>query len=208
MSRLLLILLAIAGVFASAPARCAEANASLLDTIAARFARVPVVVSEFTQTRTLSALTRPVKSSGRLVFARDKGVIWQIEKPYRAIYVIDEQRIVEIGANNERRVRSVKDAPAVAEVGRVFRSIVSGDRKTLADYFRVTATGEPAHWQLELAPREKVAPFLKAVSVRGGEFIEQITLQEPSGDRTELRFERHRAESVLAEADARLFVTN
>jgi outer membrane lipoprotein-sorting protein len=206
MSRIRLILLTVVSLLAGAPAHCAEGNAQLLDALAARFAQKPVVISEFTQTRTLSALTRPVRSTGRLVFARDKGVIWQIEKPYRATYVIDDQRIVEIGANDERRVRSVKDAPAVADVGRVFRSIVSGDRKALADYFSVNVTGDAGRWTLELAPREKVAPFLKAVSVRGGEFIEQIVLQEPSGDSTDLRFERQRTEPALADADARLFV--
>jgi outer membrane lipoprotein-sorting protein len=180
-------------------------DTALLDALSARFSKTPVVSSEFTQTRTLSALTRPVKSSGRLVYARDRGVIWQIDKPYRAMYVIDDEQIVEIDANNSRRAKSTKEAPAVAEVGRVFRSIVSGDRKTLIEYFRVSASGEPSKWELRLTPKDKVAPFLKNVTVRGGQFIDHISLTEPSGDRTDLAFERQRADSALSDADARLF---
>ena len=189
---------------AALPAFALE-EAALLDALASRFGKTAVVSSEFTQTRTLAALTRPVRSTGRLVYARDRGVIWQIEKPYRATYVIDDSRIVEIDASNVRRERSAKEAPAVAEVGRVFRSIVSGDRKTLVEYFRVAALGDADRWELRLAPREKVAPFLKGVVVRGGRFIDHISLTEPSGDRTDLAFERQRADAVLAEADARIF---
>jgi hypothetical protein len=121
------------------------------------------------------------------------------------MYVIDDEQIVEIDANNNRRAKSTKEAPAVAEVGRVFRSIVSGDRKTLIEYFRVSASGEPSKWELRLTPKDKVAPFLKNVTVRGGQFIDHISLTEPSGDRTDLAFERQRADSALSDADARLF---
>jgi outer membrane lipoprotein-sorting protein len=193
-----------AALCTAAPAYALE-EAALLDALSARFGKTAVVSSEFTQTRTLAALTRPVKSMGRLVYARDRGVIWQIEKPYRATYVIDDSRIVEIDANNVRRERSTKEAPAVAEVGRVFRSIVSGDRKTLVEYFRVAALGDADKWELKLSPKEKVAPFLKGVVVRGGQFIDHISLVEPSGDRTDLAFERQRGDAALAEADARIF---
>jgi outer membrane lipoprotein-sorting protein len=194
----------IAALCAAAPAFALE-EAALLDALSARFGKTAVVSSEFTQTRTLAALTRPVKSTGRLVYAKDRGVIWQIEKPYRATYVIDDSRIVEIDANNVRRERSTKEAPAVAEVGRVFRSIVSGDRKTLIEYFRVSAVGDADKWELKLAPREKVAPFLKSVVVRGGQFIDHISLTEPAGDRTDLAFERQRGDSALGDADSRFF---
>jgi outer membrane lipoprotein-sorting protein len=197
-------LLVSAALLRVASATAAE-DSALLDALSARFSNTPVVSADFTQTRTLSALTRPVKSSGRLVYARERGVIWQIDKPYRATYAIDDERIVEIDGNNARRVKSTRVAPAVAEVGRVFRSIVSGDRKTLLDYFRVSASGDPAKWELKLAPKDKVAPFLKSVTVRGGQFIEHIGLTEPSGDRTDLAFERQRADAALSDADARLF---
>jgi hypothetical protein len=196
--------IALALLLGAAPAHALEETV-LLDTLSARFGKTAVVSSEFVQTRTLAALTRPVRSGGRLVYARDRGVIWQIEKPYRATYVLEDARIVEIDANGVRRERSAKEAPAVAEVGRVFRSIVSGDRKTLVEYFRVAALGDPSKWELRLSPREKVAPFLKSVVVRGGVFIDYILLVEPSGDATELGFERQRGDAVLAEADARVF---
>ncbi|MDB5904645.1 MAG: outer rane lipoprotein carrier protein LolA [Betaproteobacteria bacterium] len=197
-------LLGAAAICAGTRSHAAE-DTALLDALSARFSKTPVVISEFTQTRTLSALTRPVKSSGRLVYARDRGVIWQIDKPYRATYVIDDEQIVEIDANNNRRAKSTKEAPAVGEVGRVFRSIVSGDRKTLIQYFGVTASGDASKWELRLTPKDKVAPFLKSVTVRGGRFIDHIGLTEPSGDRTDLAFERQRADSALDDADARLF---
>jgi outer membrane lipoprotein-sorting protein len=197
-------LLAAVAIGVTPRAHAAE-DTALLDALSARFSKTPVVSSEFTQTRTLSALTRPVKSSGRLVYARDRGVIWQVDKPYRAMYVIDDEQIVEIDANNNRRAKSTKEAPAVAEVGRVFRSIVSGDRKTLVQYFGVAASGDASKWELRLTPKDKVAPFLKGVTVRGGQFIDHISLTEPSGDRTDLAFERQRADPALSDADARLF---
>ncbi|KAB2838122.1 MAG: outer membrane lipoprotein carrier protein LolA, partial [Burkholderiales bacterium] len=70
----------------------------LLETIAAQLDTAPVVVAEFTQTRRISGLNQPVVSSGQVVFARGRGLVWQIERPIRHAYVFSAQGLTEVDA--------------------------------------------------------------------------------------------------------------
>ena len=206
MTRLLLLFLAaFVGVTSSAAAAGSDTLPSLLERLAARFRNVPVVYAEFSQTKTLTTLTRPLHSSGRLVLARDRGVLWQVEKPYKVAFVIGEDRLSEVRADGSVRKRTLREVPAVGHVSRVFRAILSGNKEVLGEYFDLHLTGNTADWELRLIPRTKVSPYLKSIVVKGGEFIEQILLEEPSGDRTMIRFTSQRAESALSPDEQRLF---
>ena len=44
--------------------------------------RAPIVCGAFTQTKSLKALTRPLVSSGRVVFVSGKGVLWRVISPF------------------------------------------------------------------------------------------------------------------------------
>ena len=77
--------LRLAGIAAVAAACCAAAFAARaaepdsLAQIGAQIGRHAVVRADFTQTRQMAVMKRPLTSSGRLVYARRLGVLWQIE---------------------------------------------------------------------------------------------------------------------------------
>ncbi|MEX3703139.1 outer membrane lipoprotein carrier protein LolA, partial [Paraburkholderia sp. BR14317] len=58
-------------------------DAALVSQIASRLARASGVRAHFTQTQTLAAMKAPLVSTGSLLFFRERGVIWQVETPYR-----------------------------------------------------------------------------------------------------------------------------
>lgn len=159
--------------------------AELLGRIAAHVEQHAVVRAEFVQTKQVAAMKRPLVSSGRLVYSRQHGVLWQIEQPYRMTYVLDELRMIEIGADGNRRERNVRDLPGMAQVGRVFRAMLGANTTTLREYFDIKAQGEPARWEIALQPRQaQMAQFIEGLQINGGQFITSIRINEAGGDKT------------------------
>ena len=71
----------------------------LLARIAAQLEKHEVVHAEFTQSKQISGLRRPLQTGGQLVFARQHGVLWKIEQPYKVSYILSEDKVVEIAAD-------------------------------------------------------------------------------------------------------------
>lgn len=177
----------------------------LPEALTAHLKATPLLHVDFVQTRTLAALSRPLKSSGSLVLSRDQGVIWQVKKPLSLLYVVGSQGILELGADGKKKVTTSKDVPVIAQMGRVLKSLLQGRWSTLDDYFTVKAEGRPEKWEVTLMPRAQTAAFLQRVQVTGGRFIERIRVVEASGDRMELAFEHQRADEPLTERETQLF---
>ena len=195
-----------AGCLASVCVCASVLAADLLDEIAAKVERHPVVRAEFVQSKQMAALKRPLVTSGRLVFSRNDGVLWQIEKPYRMSYVLGESRIVEIDAAGGRRSREGRDIPGLAQVGRVFRAMFGANAATLREYFEIAARGSPERWSIELKPRQaQVAQFLASLTISGGGFVEEIRIVEAGGDATLIRFSQSQGALALNDAEGQLF---
>jgi len=163
-----------------------------------------VIHAGFAQTKTLQALKRPLRTSGRMVFARGQGVRWQIDKPYQASYALSADRVVEIGPDGARKVRAAREVPALAHIGRVFEALFQGDAAVLEQYFQVTVGGNPEHWRVDLAPKPELTRFLKGISAQGGQFLDTIEVHEAQGDVTRIEFRDSRLDAPLSEAEARL----
>ncbi len=178
----------------------------LLTQINAQFKQYPTLHAEFIQTKQMAALKRPLIISGKLVYARDKGLLWQIEQPYKVGYVLTELGIVEIGADGTRKTRGPREVPGLAQIGNVFRAVLSADTAVLRQYFDVSAHGDINNWQLSLQPRAgNLAQFMTGLELNGGRFVETIKVSEASGDATQMRFRNSRTAADLSEQELQLF---
>ena len=186
------------------PALLLAAPADLPGGLTAHLREAEVVHADFSQVRTLAALSRPVKASGSLVLCKGRGVIWQLKAPLSITYVMDPEGLLVVDAQGRRERRSAREAPVVAQMGRIFQSVVQGDWKGLEDLFLVTGGGDPAKWTVALRPKGEASAFLKGVEMSGGRFIERIRILEAGGDRMELTFARQRADAPLSDAEAAL----
>ena len=171
----------------------------LLERIAAGLSRPAVLRAEFTQTKTVAALTRPIVTSGRFVYARQQGVLWIIERPYRATYALTEDGVQEIDPNGAP-VRDARQGAGLHHVSRIFRALLEPDFPALEQYFTPSAKGDAGRWELTLMPRGPLRQAFKTVRLRGGRFVEALWLDEANGDRMEIRFTAVR-EAVALEAD-------
>ena len=181
-----------------------SAQAPLPGALTAHLKDAAVVHVDFTQVRTLAALSRPLKASGSLVLARDLGVIWSLRHPAVLTYVMGPKGLKVITADGRRDRKASREAPVVAQLGRVFQSLIQGDLKGLEAYFTVSGKGTPQRWEVTLLPRPQTEAFLRRVQLSGGRVIERIRIEEASGDHMDLTFEHADLAAPLTEDDQRL----
>ena len=197
-------LLLVATLAALTPLHAAETDT--LARIGAQLEQHAVIRAEFTQHKQMAAMKRPLVTSGRLVFSRQHGVLWQIEQPLRISYVLGEERIVEIGADGVRRERGVRDVPGLAQVGRVFRAMLGANSAALREQFEATVHGDPAQWEIILTPRNaQLAQFLTRLQLSGGRFVSDISIAEAGGDTTQINFRHTQGANALSEAELQHF---
>ena len=188
-----------------APAAILGAQA-LPGALTAQLKATPLLHAEFTQTRTLAALSRPLKSSGSLVVSRDKGVIWRLAKPMPLTLVVTPRGLVEVDRDGKKKTQASKDAPMVAQMAGIMKSLLEGQWSALEGLFKVTSeTGPGGKWTITLSPRPSTRAFLEGVRIRGGAFIDDIQVKEASGDTTELAFVNQRVDVPLSLAETQLF---
>lgn len=180
------------------------AQPALPGDLTAHLREARVVHADFTQVRTLAALSRPLKASGSLVLARDQGVIWQLRTPLAITYVMGPGGLLVIDGQGRRERRTAPETSVMAQLGRVFQGLVQGDWRALEGFFTVTGEGRPERWSVLLTPRPEAAAFLRRIQLSGGRSIERIRVEEASGDRMELTFERTSTGAPLSAAETAL----
>jgi hypothetical protein len=182
------------------------AAAALPGTLTAHLKDAARVHLDFAQTRTLAALSRPLRSSGSMVLARDQGVIWAVRRPLAITYVIGPKGLLVVDGDGRKERRSAREAPMVAQLGKVFQALAQGDLGILDGLFTASGSGTPERWQVELLPRagSGAASFVQRIRLDGGRFIDRVRLEEVAGDRMELVFSNQKVDAPLTPAEAAL----
>jgi hypothetical protein len=183
----------------------AAQGAAPAEALTAHLRATALVHGSFTQTRTLAALSRPLVSRGDLVVDQARGVLWMVHKPLTLTFVMGPAGIREVSSTGQGKAPASEEAPMVAQMGRIVKSLLKGRWDAVEDYFTVKGQGTPAKWEVLLDPRPVAAGYIKRVKVQGGAFLERIQVEEPSGDRMELTFQNLRTDLPLSAAEARLF---
>ncbi|RQR36176.1 outer membrane lipoprotein carrier protein LolA [Burkholderia sp. Bp9143] len=181
------------GAAMAAPATGATsrpANAALVSDIAARLARVGAIRADFRQTQTLSAMKQPLVSTGSMLFDRRSGVIWRIDTPYKATYVITDGGVREVGADG-RLVAPGGAGRGVAQVSRMMRDMLGGDLSALYAQFDVDASGTPERWRMALRPNQpQLAQAVRMLEMSGGAYLGRLDMTFANGNATVLEFAR------------------
>jgi outer membrane lipoprotein-sorting protein len=179
---------------AAEPAQAAG-NPALVSQIASHLAQAKGVRAQFTQTQTLAAMKQPLVSTGSLLFFRDHGVIWQIDTPYKATYVITDAGVAEVNANGQRvTTHSAQGARGVAQVSKMMRAMLGGDLSALYSQFDVQAEGSAAQWRMQLTPNQpQIAQSIKGLQMNGGDYLQSLRITLANGDITKLDFAKSTA---------------
>ncbi|WP_408602477.1 outer membrane lipoprotein carrier protein LolA [Paraburkholderia guartelaensis] len=184
-------------------------DAALVSQIASRLARANGVRSHFTQTQTLAAMKAPLVSTGSLLFFRERGVIWQVETPYKKTWIMRDSGVTVIDATGQRSQNAgAQGARGAAEIAKMMRAMLGGDLSGLYSQFDVAARGSPSQWQMRLVPRQpQIAQALRGIEMEGGDFLQSLRITFANGDVTQYDFSGSAQVSELAPADQKLFGT-
>jgi outer membrane lipoprotein-sorting protein len=197
---------------ASAPAEVSgpAQGAGLVSQIAAQLGRASGIRACFTQTQTRAALKQPLVSSGSLLLVRGRGVVWHIETPYRATYLITDAGVSEINAAGQlvggASARGTSGTRSVAEVSRMMRAMLGGDLSALYSQFDVQAAGTLAQWRMRLTPNQpQLAQAIKDLQMSGGSYLRTLCITLANGDVTTLDFADSTTVTDLTPAEQQLF---
>jgi outer membrane lipoprotein-sorting protein len=195
MFRIILLGLAAAGVVV--PSALA---ADPLAQVRAQVAQVPLLRGDFAQEKQVAGFRNPLRSSGRFLLARDKGVVWTTTAPFPSEIVITQDRILSRQRDGSRRVEvDGKQQPGMRSVNAMMFALMSGDIKALTSTFEVKETPSGQGWKMTLVPRSRqLAQAFTSVSLSGDRYVREVELREANGDLTRLRF------SGMSEAPATL----
>lgn len=193
----------------NASASAGAADTALVSRITANLARVKGVRARFTQTQTLAAMKAPLVSTGSLLFFRERGVIWQIETPYRKTWVMSDSGMAVIDAAGQRVANgSPQGARGAAEIAKMMRTMLGGDLSALYSQFDVAAHGTPSQWRMRLVPRQpQIAQSLRTIEMEGGDYLQSLRITLASGDVVQYDFSGSAEVTEITPADQKLFGT-
>ena len=179
-------------VLASAPAVGTFAAPDPLAQVRTQVAQVPLLRGHFSQEKRVAGFRNPLRSNGRFLLAREKGVVWTTVAPFPSEIVITRDRIVSRQRDGSSRVEvDGRQQPGLRTVNAMMFALMSGDMKALTTTFDVKS--EPADgkgWRMTLSPRSRqLAQAFTSVRLAGDRYVREVELREANGDVTRLRFD-------------------
>ena len=197
---------------AAASNSASVASGTLVSQIAATLGRAKGIRARFTQTQTRAALKQPLVSSGSLLFVRERGAVWQIEKPYQATWVISDSGVTELDAQGHRSAgggTGAQGARGAAQISAMMRSMLGGDLSGLYSQFDVHAEGTLSHWQIELTPNQpQIAQAIQSLTLTGGDALRSLRIVTTRGEVSQFDFSDTTPVAELSPAERALFETS
>jgi hypothetical protein len=172
------LFLCCSSVFAAAP----------IAKIQAMLAKPDQLCGRFDQTKTLAGMKRPLLSQGRFCVVAGKGVLWRTLKPFASTLRLTRDEIVQFQGERVAMRLAAQQEPTVRMINSVLFSLLAGDLAQLDTLFDVDGTIDGT-WKVALKARAPaLAKAIGAISLEGGAYVKNITIQEAGGDRTEIVF--------------------
>lgn len=178
---------------ASAAAAPAADTAALAAAIGRRLAQPAVLRGRFEQIKQVAGFSRPLRSSGDFLVAREHGVLWHTREPFAGELKLTREAIVATQDGETAFRLSADEEPTVRVINGLMFSLLNGEVDRLAEHFTVDGQAGDAGWELALKPRQPgLAKLLSGVSLQGDRYVRRIVLDEANGDRTEIVFSGQR----------------
>ncbi len=158
------------------------------------------------QKKQLPNTNKTFVSSGKVVFAKNQGVLWQISSPVKADLIMTAKNMVQKTANTQSRISLEQNQHA--STATVFLGLMSGDSKTLNDNFSIKSAKYTAQsWQIALSPKSATMKKLfNDIQIDGGKNINKIIIKDKSQGTTTITFSGHQhSTGTLSDSENALF---
>ena len=133
----------------------------------------------------LAVLSRPLRSSGVLIYDAPDHLEQRTLKPRAQTLVLDHGKVTVRRGDRTYRF-DLQSHPQVAPYVDAIRATMAGDLAALERVFEVRLEGSLAHWQLALVPLDrKIARGVQRIRIDGaGNDLESVEIDNPNGDRS------------------------
>lgn len=154
------------------------------------------VQGTFVQQRYLKSLSKPMTTGGRFVLQPQKGLLWQMQKPFAVTLRVTPSGMAQW--NGKSWAATGGNAAAQAKQVRLFLDLLGGNTDGLKKQFDMRLDGTPKQWQLRLNPKTALMKqVFDGIEIRGDRVVRQVELNEKQGDRTVMKFGDQRINSPL-----------
>ena len=147
---------------------------------------------DFVEQHFLALLSRPVESSGELIYdAPDRLEKRTLEPRPESLLLAGDTLSIRRGRH--RRVLDLKAYPQLLPFVESIRATLAGDRDALERAFRVEYAGNLERWTLLLVPREsQIAATVSQVRIDGsGDHLRHVEIRQKDGDRSLMTLRDH-----------------
>lgn len=153
-----------------------------------------IVRADFQQQKKLAALNKIFVSNGTVLFSKQQGVLWQIQRPVTASLIVTPQKLVQ---KTQRTMSQIEiDKSPYGSVATMFLQLMSGNEAALAKNFNVvSARYSPNQWQVTLTPKSALFKKLFVqVDAQGQRYVDRIVMTEKANNATIISFSQHRSQ--------------
>ncbi len=165
-------------------------------------AKVVSITSDFTQEKTLTALTEKITSSGKFWFKRTNRVRIEYLKPFVYLMIMDGDKMLVRDNEKENKV-NVKSNKLFQQVNRIMIDCVQGTILDSKD-FTTKVFEDDKVFLLEMTPVSKaLREFFQTIVLRVDKHdysVNSIEMNEPEGDKTIISFKNKRLNEQVADA--------
>jgi hypothetical protein len=170
-----------------------------LAAVRARLVPTEVLRGAFAQTKKLAGFRQPLRSTGRFVLVRGRGVLWLTHQPFASTLVVTPDRLESLDAQGQRLSRiDARDDPALRSINQLLLATLAADVEPLRALFTIDAELVGVlGWRLVLRAKDALlARQLERVTLAGESHVREVQLEERNGDSTHIVF------SAWSRADA------
>jgi hypothetical protein len=151
-----------------------------------------VLRGEFSQQRTLKGIAKPLLSRGHFVLARDRGLIWTVEAPFKITTVITAAGILQLIDGSKPLQISSARIPFLRNFHKVLSASLSGALTQFPDLFKVKKTTRAdGSWQAlikaDAVQGAGASPFAR-FEIEGRHEVQSVLLVRSNGDSDQIRF--------------------
>lgn len=141
--------------------------------------------AQFSETRTLPGMSRPLVLHGEIRFTPGKHLLWAVNKPYTYRFEIAGDKITETLPDGTRQTKPLAKTPWAEALFKLFSALFGGDSDALARYFEVS----PGADGLVLVPRSAtLAKWVTRIVTVGKPLPHTVTIHGSDGGATRLDF--------------------
>jgi len=144
----------------------------------------------FVQERVLKGFAAPLRSEGSFLLSPGRGLVWRAEKPFAVTTVMSPAGLVQEVKGNETMRLPTSRLPFLSRLYAMLGGALTGDWRALEGAFTVAREDAGKGWRLVLTPRSTDDPAMpiRAITVRGDRFVEEVEIAKPDGDHDRLLF--------------------